>query len=43
MRIRPAMKSVTMVRKSAPTRAFVLYAKPWTPVAVCWGVNDYVT
>ena len=36
------MKFVSMVRKLAPTRAFDPVAKPWTPVAVCWGVNDYV-
>ena len=36
------MKSVSEMRRSAPTRAFVSFAKPWTPVAVCWGVNDHV-
>jgi hypothetical protein len=42
MRISSPMKSVIEMRRSAPMRAFVSFAKSLTPVAVCGGVNDCV-
>ena len=42
MRMRSAMKFVSMVRKEATIRAFVAFAKSRITVAACWDVSDYV-